>query len=256
MIRLAAIIFMIVSPALALKCENDFFEGTSFSRCEVLLGQDDIRFFLRDHQGMVLGYFPSLKKYLVSQNLDLLFAMNAGMYRPDQNPAGLYIEENKVIRRLVTGSGPGNFGLLPNGVLCIAKNKANVYETQLFKKHAPICRFATQSGPMLVIDGALHPKFKANSKSKFIRNGVGTTLDGKKAFFVISNSPLNFHMFARYFKDHLKLNSALYLDGNISILYAPLINRRDLGRRLGPIIGVVGQRQEMYHRTIANSPNN
>jgi uncharacterized protein YigE (DUF2233 family) len=93
---------------------------------------------------------------------------------------------------------------------------------------------------MLVINGALHPRFTAASTSKFIRNGVGATPDGQKAIFVISNAPLTLHMFGRYFKDHLNLKSALYLDGNVSRLYAPMINRRDFGRRLGPIIGVVG----------------
>ena len=240
MIRLTVIICLLVSPAFALNCKNDFFEGTSFSHCEATLGQDDIRSFLRDDKGNMLGYFSTLQEYLTSQNLNLLFAMNAGMYRPDQSPAGHYVEEGQVIRRVITGSGPGNFGLLPNGVLCVAKNRADVYETGVFLQVSPSCRFATQSGPMLVIDGEIHPKFTANSKSKFIRNGVGTTSDGQKAFFVISNAPLNLHMFARYFKDQLNLKSALYLDGNISRLYAPLINRRDFGRRLGPIIGVVG----------------
>ena len=35
-------------------------------------------------------------------------------------------------------------------------------------------RLATQSGPMLVIDGKLHPRFEENGASRYIRNGVGT----------------------------------------------------------------------------------
>ena len=239
MIRLSAIICLLFSPALALKCENNFFQGISFSHCEAILSQDDIRFFLRDDKNNILGHFSTLQQHLKNQSLNLFFAMNAGMYRPDQSPAGYYVEEGKVIRRVITGSGPGNFGLLPNGIFCLTKNRAKVYETKEFILRKSHCRFATQSGPMLVINGKLHPKFSANSKSKFIRNGIGTTSDGKKAFFVISNTPLNLYMFSRYFRDHLNLKSALYLDGNVSRLYAPSINRYDFGRRLGPIITVV-----------------
>lgn len=248
MIRLALIICLFASPAFALKCQNDAFESISFSLCEVTLGQDDIRLFLRDDTGDVIGYFPSLRTHLIAQKLNLLFAMNAGMYRPDYSPAGHYIEEGQVMRRVMSRAGPGNFGLLPNGVLCIAKHRADVYETQAFLQRSPNCRFATQSGPMLVIDGALHPKFLETSKSKFIRNGVGASSDGQSVFLAISNSPLTLHAFARYFKDHLNLNSALYLDGNVSRLYAPLINRDDFGRKLGPIIGVVSPVEKTNHR--------
>lgn len=240
MIRLAVIVCFLAGPAFALKCQNDSFKGISFSQCEVTLHQDDIRLFLRDDTGAMLGYFPTLREHLANQNLNLLFAMNAGMYRPDYSPAGHFVEEGQEIRHVMTRPGPGNFGLLPNGILCITENRVDVYETQAFLRRSPSCRFATQSGPMLVIDGTLHPKFTTTSKSKFIRNGVGTTSDGQKAFFVISNAPLTLHMFGRYFKDHLNLKSALYLDGNVSHLYAPVINRRDFGRKLGPMIGVVG----------------
>ena len=244
MIRIAVIMCLFASPSFALRCQNDTFEGIPFSRCEVTLGQDDIRLFIKDDTDVMFGYFATLRKYLGAQNLNLLFAMNAGMYLPDQSPAGHYVEEGRVMRQVITRAGPGNFGLLPNGVLCITKNRADVFETQAFLQRSLNCRFATQSGPMLVINGALHPKFLTTSKSKFIRNGVGTSLDGQRAFFVISNAPLTLHMFGRYFKDHLNLKSALYLDGNISRLYAPAINRRDFGRKLGPIIGVVGPMEQ------------
>ena len=93
---------------------------------------------------------------------------------------------------------------------------------------------------MLVIDGALHPRFLKNSTSKYIRNGVGTSADGSKAVFVISNDTITFHAFGSYFRDALKLPQALYFDGNISRLYAPSLNRSDFGfNQLGPIIAVV-----------------
>ena len=62
--------------------------------------------------------------------------------------------------------------------------------------------------------------------------------DGKRAVFVISENPVTFCEFGRFFRDALKLPDALFLDGNVSRLYAPQIGRQDLGRRMGPIVAV------------------
>jgi uncharacterized protein YigE (DUF2233 family) len=93
---------------------------------------------------------------------------------------------------------------------------------------------------MLVIDGNLHPRFIRDSSSRHVRNGVGTSADGKTVIFAISNEPVNFHLFARLFRDHLQLPQALFFDGKVSRLYAPTIDRHDRGFWVGPIVGVVG----------------
>ena len=111
--------------------------------------------------------------------------MNAGMYRPGLAPAGLLIVAGKEIAPIVTAAGPGNFGPLPNGVLCVGPKGYSVIESRAFAAHSPVCRYATQSGPMLVIAGKLHPKFIAASSSRHIRNGVGVSRDGKTAYVVI-----------------------------------------------------------------------
>jgi uncharacterized protein YigE (DUF2233 family) len=141
--------------------------------------------------------------------------------------------------QVVPNAGPGNFGLLPNGVFCIRPGRADVVETLRFLEQKPACTYASQSGPMLVIDGALHPRFLPDSTSRYIRNGVGTSADGARAVFVLSRDAVTFHQFGRVFRDALKLPQALYFDGNISRLYAPRIGRDDLGFALGPIVGVV-----------------
>ena len=92
---------------------------------------------------------------------------------------------------------------------------------------------------MLVIDGELHPKLLPESDSTYIRNGVGVSADGTRAVFAISNDPVNFHAFARLFRDELGLPNALYFDGNISRLYAPELQRHDAGFPMGPIVGTV-----------------
>ncbi len=91
---------------------------------------------------------------------------------------------------------------------------------------------------MLVIDGELHPRFIDGGTSRYVRNGVGVTADGT-VVAVISDGPVNFHTFGRFFRDRLGTPNALYLDGNISRLYAPELGRNDLGLPMGPILGAV-----------------
>ena len=168
--------------------------------------------------------------------------MNGGMYHPDRQPVGLYIEDGIEAQSIVTREGPGNFGLLPNGVLCLSETAAAVIESRSFAANPPACRFATQSGPMLVIDGALHPRFLVNSDSLFIRNGVGVRPDGTLVA-AISDAPVTFHHFGRLFRDVLGTPNALFLDGKVSRLHAPSLDRSDFGFPVGPILGVVGPKR-------------
>ncbi|MBL9049827.1 MAG: phosphodiester glycosidase family protein [Tabrizicola sp.] len=220
----------------ATECRDTDFDGASFTLCEVTLGED-LRLFHSGPDG-AYGSFRKVDAALAEQGQALGFAMNAGMYHRDLSPVGLYVEEGVERSRIVTSDGPGNFGLLPNGVFCIG-DRFRVIESRSFRKTKPDCRFATQSGPMLVIDGKLHPKLLPESDSLYIRNGVGVSADGTRAVFAISNSEVNFHAFARLFRDGLGLPDALYFDGNISRLYAPQLNRHDGGFPMGPIVGTV-----------------
>ena len=223
----------------AVECRDITYDDTGYSICEVDAASETLRLFLKDETGEVFGHFRTIDSALKKQGKRLSFAMNAGMYHDDRRPVGHYVEDGEEAQRLITSAGPGNFGLLPNGVFCIRDGRADVIETKRFEREQPNCRFATQSGPMLVIDDELHPRFLPDSTSRYVRNGVGTSSDGQTVVFAISNRPVTFHEFGRLFRDALKLPQALYFDGNVSRLFAPALNRSDAGFQLGPIVGVV-----------------
>lgn len=199
-------------------------------------GKQEVALFWKDDAGKVLGSLGNLKKYTAGKNLQLLFAANGGMYTEDQAPLGLFIQQGKLIKRLNRSKGYGNFYLQPNGVFYLTRNKkAVVCTTKEFRQDSSI-QYATQSGPMLLIDGALHPAFKKGSDNVNIRNGVGI-LPGNKVVFAMSKDPVNLYDFASYFKEQ-GCNNALYLDGFVSRTYLPEKNWVQTDGNFGVMIGV------------------
>ncbi|MBB4197729.1 uncharacterized protein YigE (DUF2233 family) [Rhodoblastus sphagnicola] len=228
---------MIAGPALANACDDVTQDGRHYTICKFDPRQDDIRTFWRGPSGAPLGSFSAVSATLAPGE-KLVFAMNGGMYDRDDAPVGLYIEKAEELRRANTRGGPGNFHLKPNGVFFVGGGRAGVVETTRFLKERPAADYATQSGPMLVIGGKIHPRIHAEGVSEKSRNGVGVDRDGL-AVFAISNEPVTFHAFADLFHDTLHCDNALFLDGSISALYAPDLGREDFTLPLGPMIGVV-----------------
>ncbi len=214
-------------------------DGNAYVVCKVTAGEDDLRLWLTGPDGAVFGSFDRVNRSLADQGLRLGFAMNAGMYHSDRSPVGLYRDPDGEAHGIVTSEGPGNFGMLPNGVFCIGPDGFGVHESRRFAEQEPDCLYATQSGPMLVIDGDLHPRFLVDATSRYVRNGVGVSAAGDEAYFAISQGRVTFHEFARLFRDGLGTPDALYFDGNISRLHAPGLRRNDWGLPLGPIVGTV-----------------
>jgi len=235
MIRRLAITLAVCFAQPALACEQVTFDAARFTVCAVDVTEHELRLFLRDDEGAILGSFSRVQQSL-PEGERLAVAMNAGMFHDDRAPVGLYVEDGAEEMRIITSDGPGNFGLLPNGVLCLQDARAQIVESRAFANDPPVCRHASQSGPMLVIDGALHPRFLHDGN---IRNGVGVDATGQLLYMAISDDPVNFHHFARLFRDLLEVPNALYFDGRVSRLYAPAYGRADIGLPLGPIIGLV-----------------
>jgi uncharacterized protein YigE (DUF2233 family) len=138
---------------------------------------------------------------------------------------------------LNTTNGTGNFYLKPNGVFLVSEKGARIVESSEYSGLGEQVLLATQSGPLLVRGGKIHPAFNATSASRIIRNGVGVP-SPDVAVFAISDAPVNFYEFATLFRDVLQCPDALFLDGVISSLHSTDRKRSDKKADLGPIIGI------------------
>ncbi len=222
--------------------EHIKFRDTTFDVYKVHT-HDKIRMYWKNESGKHYNNFDKLRQQLNTKGDSLRFAVNGGMYTKNHTPQGLYIENGKTIQPLNTNTGHGNFYLKPNGIFLIDTEGAKVIETTKYTKHSSPTLFATQSGPMLIIDGNIHPAFNEGSKNLHIRNGVGIDTDGT-AIFAISNEPVNFYDFAMLFKEQYGCQNALYLDGFVSKCYLPQLQRNDTGGNFGVMIGVIKETRD------------
>jgi uncharacterized protein YigE (DUF2233 family) len=227
---LIALSFLSVRPA----------EDPRFASRVVDPAKEQVTFHWKDEhgQGKVLGNIGALDQEVKRMGRKLVFAMNGGMYDPQQAPVGLYVEEGRVLHKLnTTKGGSGNFHMQPNGVFGITKEgKAFVHTTAECPATGTL-RYATQSGPMLLVKGVINAQFKQGSANLNIRNGVGILPDGR-AIFAISREPVNFFDFASWFKAQ-GCTDALYLDGAISRAYIPEAGVDQRDGQLGVLIAVV-----------------
>jgi uncharacterized protein YigE (DUF2233 family) len=211
--------------------------GKRVTVCRVDVRKENLQLFLYDDAGRPFKSFEAIERSLQSRGRKLVFGMNAGMYHRGFAPVGLFVSGGKESAPLNTNHGAGNFYLKPNGVFLVSEKGARVVESSEYPGLNERVVLATQSGPLLVRNGGIHPAFKVSSDSRLIRNGVGVA-SPDVVVFAISEAPLNLHEFATLFRDVLKCPDALYLDGVISSLHAPNRKRSDKKAELGPIIGV------------------
>ncbi len=212
--------------------------GTTHTVCSFRASDVSVRLFLNDKSGAPYRRLPNLRRSLDTVPLML---MNGGMYHEDLSPVGLYVEDGERRQNLSTKDGWGNFHLLPNGVFWGRDGMVAVTETKAFAATNPNPDFATQSGPMLVIDGKLHPRFIPGSDSVKIRNGIGVSADGARVHFALSHDAISFYDFGTLFRDVFDTPNALFLDGTVSAIDAPGFKRGGFWKELGPMIGVFGR---------------
>lgn len=212
---------------------NDTFVYQEFSLTDV-----EISMFWKDNLGYRIKNSEGLLEHLGNDSSNLIFAMNGGMYLEDGSPQGLFIDNGNVLNRINSKkSSYGNFYLEPNGVFAISMNNvATVSKSSEFNSQDSTL-FATQSGPMLLIDGKYHSAFSKGSSNTHFRNGVGITKDGR-VILAQSKMKVNFYDFATFFKNK-NCRNALYLDGFVSRTYAPQQKWKQLDGDFGVIIGVL-----------------
>ena len=243
--KLGLALFVFLIPAVRVSaetvpCQPVKFEHSEYTVCEVDLRRQSIRLFWKKPNGHPYGYPSSLPPALGYHSGRLLFATNGGMYHRDNSPVGLYVEEGRELVHANTSAGPGNFHMRPNGVFYVTGEIAGIQETRSFIKRRPQVDFATQSGPMLVIDGKMHTRFARYGGSRKYRAGVGSR-DPNSVVFAVSESEVSFGEFARLFRDKLQSKNALFLDGgSATSFYSPVLGRNSNLLPLGPIIGVYG----------------
>ncbi|WP_040589275.1 phosphodiester glycosidase family protein [Allomesorhizobium alhagi] len=235
-------------PALADgPCRSEDFEGVRYTVCSFDLVETDLRLFWRDASDRPYRSFSTLAKAVEADGRVLTFAMNAGMFQTDFTPIGLYVEDGRELRPTNTADAASglrpvpNFYRKPNGVFYIRGENAGVLTTERFLNVRRQTDYASQSGPMLVIDGELHPAFIEGSRDRTRRTGVGVSGPGM-VHFAISEDQVNFHDFARLFRDFLGCRNALFLDGGRGTgLFSPELGRNDISWHggFGPIVGAV-----------------
>ena len=217
------------------QCREERFEGSRFTVCDPKGGK--LMLVAAGGTDQPLRSFAEAARKIGSDRI--AFAMNAGMFDREGRPIGLAIADGREVRAINRRDGGGNFHLMPNGVFAVDRDGRTSVTATADWQVAPEMRLATQSGPMLVIAGKLHPKLDHDGTSRLLRNGVGVRQG--KALFVISEDPVSLGKFARFFRDGLKAPNALYFDGSVSSLWDPANGRQDSHSPLGPIIVVFQQ---------------
>lgn len=221
-------------------CRETTFQGARYIACTIDPAEYSIRTALRAFDGKPYG---SVNAFVEANTAVPMIAMNAGMYHDDLSPVGLYVEDGIEQSPLNLADAPGNFFLKPNGVFFMDKQgRAEVRESAAFASGTPAVRFATQSGPMLVVDSQIHPKFLPDGESRYTRNGIGVTPKGE-VVLAISRDQVSLGAFARFFRDAADCPNALFFDGQVSALASGRRMVIDSGHPAGPIIAVFSSDQ-------------
>ncbi len=232
------VLALISMPLLAATAFSIEHRETRFDIYRLEKGEEQaLHLFWKRPDGTPYVSLYALRQELAARGEQLVFAVNGGIYSRELAPLGLYIQDGETLAPLNRGRGGGNFFLKPNGIFYVTSQGAQVVDTDSYHPSDRVL-LAVQSGPMLVIKGALHPRFIPEYESRYVRNGVGVDSAGR-VVFAISDGEVNFHDFGTLFRDRLDCPNALYLDGQISQMYLPQLNHYALWA-WRPLVSIIG----------------
>ncbi len=213
----------------------------AFDVVQIDLTRHRLEHFWKDADGNPLRTLEQTSALIESRGDSIVALTNAGIYTAELAPLGLLVQNGDELRPLNLRDGYGNFYLRPNGVFYLSDGRAEIRRSEVFSDLRASVSLAIQSGPLLVEGGRIHPAFTHGSHNCRLRSGIGVRPDGKITL-VISRAGVNFYEFARYFRDELGSDDALYLDGSISSLYAPSTGRKDQSRaRYAGMLAVIAK---------------
>jgi uncharacterized protein YigE (DUF2233 family) len=192
----------------------------AFTVVTVDLQAAELKLFWKRPDGIRFGSFTALGDDLRQHGQRVIFATNAGIFDPTFTPCGLHVEAGRELVPLNLAAGQGNFYMKPNGVFLLDDAGAHIVDSTQYAGTTPSTHLATQSGPLLVIDGRINPQFDPQSANRKIRSGVAIS-SPSTVHFVLSERPVSFHALASLFRDRLGCQDALCLDGVISRFYLP-----------------------------------
>lgn len=211
-------------------------DGSTWDVFELDLSKVDLQLY--GQADPTLRTFAGARDWLASRAAHWEVMTNGGMFHPGQRPVGLHIEAGKQYAPLELADGEGNFFVKPNGVFYLDAAGAHVVASESYAPHGAV-RLATQSGPLLLQHGALHPRFNPRSTSTAKRSGVGVR-DPSHVAIAVSRAGVTFHSAATLFRDALHCPDALYLDGTISDFDTPA-RRGASARTFGSVLVAVAR---------------
>lgn len=159
--------------------------------------------------------------FLAMVNKDSTFLINASVAGLNGKPIGYYVKAAEQFQDINSDTGRGNFYLKPNGALLLTTSDAIICETSQIRSQSNVV-LGLQSGPMLVINGDIHPGFNPKSANVNLRCGVGIFSEDNEKYlvFCISSRVVNFYSFAMLFQS-LNCANALSLDNAGVAMYFP-----------------------------------